>query len=169
MQGHHLDGFPYQSQQYNYDCGPAIVRMITKYFNIETEYETLIELLIENKGTTCAHTPKRRMRRVLSDLNLIPVEFALVGPTSEQDHFYTLLERHCSRVVEVLDKCFPVVLNYNKGGQGHYAVAYDYDENSFIVHCPEDGPGQHIPFSYLEKEWRSGNRRWEKWFMGVFQ
>ncbi len=163
---------PYIAQQSIYDCGAAVVGMVTKYYGIYTDHNVLVEKLLVDKDKPFSHTPKRRLRKVFSELDMVTVEFALVGPEEEKEHFHVLSTRHLDCVITMLDADFPVILNYKKAGQGHYGVAYGYNNDGdnnkeLIVHCPEDGPDIKIPFSYFEKHWQSANRLWEKWFMVV--
>ena len=126
---------PYKRQG-PYECGPASLYMVLKYWGVNVDYRDIVDSILEGKST-----PLSNMVEYAGKLGF----YATTAHVTVDDLKY------------YIDEGWPVIvlqwasLSYKNG---HYRVVIGYNNNGFIVHDPSDGPSITLSYDYFIKLWK---------------
>lgn len=136
---------PFYSQETDYSCGPAALRMMLAFYNIiKTEQE-----LIEKAQTSFEGTCNDVLAETASQFRMCIVQTDLALKT----------------VFRCVDTNTPMLINYINpvNDIGHFAVVVGYSDTHVFLNDPKNGEGYGVEHGHFEERWRSGDGQHKKW------
>lgn len=141
----------YFPQSENYDCGPAVLRMIFEHLGRDYSEEKLIKLCnaIPKKGTT--HED-------------------LIKEVENEGFRHREMENaHIKNILTFLNNGYPVIVNYINplSSRGHYSIVIGYDlkEKILIFADPSNGADFTMHEDEFLKMWHSGTENTKRWLL----
>lgn len=146
-----VESFPFHKQKYDYDCGPAIIRMIFEFFNINISEDKIIKLCETSKKRGTSH---EHIIEELKNENLKVIEFQ--GSSIK-------------KIISKIDEGIPVVVNYfdENDNEGHYSIVIGYDKENLFFADPWYGNNYKINKKNFERIWHNSLNNSKKWMLYV--
>ena len=161
---------PYSKQKEANSCGAAVAQMMIKFYGIETNQNDLIKELKINK---IGYTKKQNLRDLFEKFELSYKEFAKEVTHDSKERLVEsgklkiVSKNNLEHMLNHIDKGTPAIVNFSPNKHGHYVIVHSYDNDNLIVHDPAKGSDQKIKKKEFDQKWKSGNKKWNKWYMVV--
>ena len=134
-------------QKNDWTCGPAVARIICKYYGIERK----ISQLVRELNTTRLGTSNRDFQKFLRryDINFRTRKGSTVGN----------LKRALSNNLIIVAYWIP------KYGDAHYSIVKKLDRSRIYFHDTWYGSGHSYSLDYFKKNWWDGEAK--RWYLAV--
>ena len=142
---------PYFEQETPYSCGPAALKMMLLFYDVEKTEEELTARLHTNEEKGTLHRDMIRVAR--------------------EENFY-VFENDNSSIVEIgglLKQKIPVIVHFAEPSENdnHYAVVVLLDNTHLMFNDPWNGEKIPMEISEFLTRWSSEKRSEDKWLMAI--
>ncbi len=142
---------PHYSQNKDYTCGPACLRMILSYYGKDYSEKELERLLTttQEKGT--------------KEENLIKISKKLGFKTTSK------INGTLQEIEKNLIKNIPVLIVFRSWNEGHFSVISGFTKTHFILHDPaKKGVLRTIRKDLFLKRWKAKyNKKATRWYLAL--